>query len=81
VVVWVLWADMKPRNPDAGNDPLLDLQLRVARRADAIATGQPKMPGLDLHCWLVAEREVFGGGRSEPMTAPRPEEAVVPAHR
>lgn len=41
-------------------DPLLDLELRVARRADELARDLPQATQLNLHCWLCAEREVFG---------------------
>lgn len=38
---------------------MLDLELRVARRADELARTQQGRSGLNLHCWLVAEAEVF----------------------
>lgn len=40
-------------------DPLLDLEMRVARRADELARSQAMPTGLNLHCWLVAEAEVL----------------------
>jgi hypothetical protein len=43
-------------NPDA----LFEYELRVARRADELV-GKSGSRGLDLHCWLLAERDVFGG--------------------
>lgn len=42
-------------------DYLLALQLRVARRADELAQERQAPPGLNLHCWLLAEREVLSG--------------------
>jgi hypothetical protein len=41
-------------------DTLLELQLRVARRADELARDCATMAGLNLHCWLSAEREICG---------------------
>ena len=70
---------MKPRSPDVNHDQLIDLLLQVARRADAIARGQAKMPGLDLHCWLMAEREVLGNNSF--VTATRgPALGLAPSH-
>jgi hypothetical protein len=39
-------------------DPLLDLELQIARRADELA--KERASGLNLHCWLLAEREICG---------------------
>ena len=44
-------------------DPLLDLELRVARRADELARIQVENTALNLHCWLCAEQEIMGDGR------------------
>ena len=41
-------------------DELLELQLRVARRADELATARKTQTALNLHCWLMAETEVLG---------------------
>jgi hypothetical protein len=41
-------------------DELSRLQLLVARRADEIARDSTISTPLNLHCWLVAESEVFG---------------------
>ena len=46
----------QPAKPPA--DPLLELQLRVARRADEIARSQSSSPESS-HCWLLAETEVL----------------------
>ena len=40
-------------------DELSQLQLRVARRADEIAWASRLASGLNLHCWLLAEAEVW----------------------
>ncbi|HEY1108599.1 MAG TPA: hypothetical protein VGE76_08210 [Opitutaceae bacterium] len=40
-------------------DPLFDLELKIARRADELSAGQPAAPkGLNLNCWLHAELEI-----------------------
>ncbi|HWA10299.1 MAG TPA: hypothetical protein VG838_12670 [Opitutaceae bacterium] len=39
---------------------LFELELNVARKADEIARSRRFRTGLNLHCWLLAEREVFG---------------------
>jgi len=42
-------------------DPLVLLQLRVARRADRLAAAVAKgTRSLNLSCWIKAEEEVFG---------------------
>jgi hypothetical protein len=41
-------------------DPLSQLEWRVARRADEIARARHIDAPLNLHCWLVAETEVWG---------------------
>lgn len=46
---------------DVGSDPLLQLQLRVARRADEVARESASAPGLEWMAWIQAEREVFTG--------------------
>ena len=38
---------------------LLDLQLRVARRADELARTRESPTLLNLHCWMLAETEIF----------------------
>jgi hypothetical protein len=40
-------------------DPLLRLELDIARRADEIARESRLGSSLNLHCWLVAETEVL----------------------
>jgi hypothetical protein len=47
-----------PSSPEEA-DPLLDLEMRVARRADELARANTLSTGLNLHCWLVAEAEVL----------------------
>lgn len=40
-------------------DPLFDLELKIARRADELSAGQATAPkGLNLNCWLHAELEI-----------------------
>jgi len=47
--------------PDALRaDKLIELQLRVARRADEITREKRSSPGLNRHCWLLAEAEITG---------------------
>ncbi|HEX2861366.1 MAG TPA: hypothetical protein VHN79_06985 [Lacunisphaera sp.] len=45
---------------DPGPDPLLDLQLQVAHRADELAINYPDRTPLHLLCWLQAEKEILG---------------------
>ena len=51
---------MAPRETQP-DESLLTLQLRVARRADELARARVAPTGLNLHCWLLAEREVLNG--------------------
>lgn len=44
---------------DSLADPLSQLEWRVARRADEIAHARNVEAPLNLHCWLVAEMEVW----------------------
>ncbi len=46
-----------------GLDPLAELQLRVARRADQLATARRDRSLLNLPCWLQAEEEILGSMR------------------
>lgn len=39
-------------------DPLSQLQLRIARRADELVRDSPFATSLNLHCWLIAEAEL-----------------------
>jgi len=52
-------------NPDPGpglsRDVLLDLQLRIARRADELARIRETKIPCDLQCWLRAETEILCG--------------------
>jgi hypothetical protein len=52
---------MNPVDESGGEDGLLTLQLRVARRADELTRTRVGTPGLNLHCWLLAEREILSG--------------------
>lgn len=48
------------------DDPLVQLQLEVARRADELANHGTTRTSLNLHCWLQAEHEVLGASWSNP---------------
>jgi hypothetical protein len=53
---------MNPDDPKGTcSDRLLELKLRVARRADEIARARRIEQPLNLHCWLLAETEVLAG--------------------
>jgi hypothetical protein len=41
-------------------DPLLELQLQVARRADVLVASSPEKTPLNFRCWFQAEEEVLG---------------------
>ena len=41
------------------NERLFALELRVARRADALVEATQSIPRRSLECWLTAEREVL----------------------
>ena len=43
----------------ANSDDLVQLQLRVARRADELARGGDSTRSRDLQLWFQAERDVF----------------------
>jgi hypothetical protein len=40
-------------------DTLVDLEFRIARRADEISAALPPASGMNLYCWLKAEQEIF----------------------
>lgn len=68
--------------PPAGDpaDPLVLLQLRVARRADTLASilgGKPH--SLNLTCWLKAEEEVFGCSLALKSSPDEPGSPLVPS--
>jgi len=48
-------------------DLLLELELRIARRADELTGIQGVAGSLNLHCWLVAEHEVLS--RENPLAS------------
>lgn len=50
--------------PDVDTDSLIELQLQVARRADALAASIRAQGSLNLPCWLQAEEEILGLLRS-----------------
>ncbi len=49
----------RPQPSPISEDELLNLEMNVARRADALARGAPPDRGSDLAHWLQAEREVL----------------------
>lgn len=51
--------------PHAGDD-LFNLELAIARRADELARTHGGKGGLNLHCWCLAEREIFGKSMRDP---------------
>lgn len=51
-------------------DTLLELELRIARRADELTREKMATGTLNLQCWLVAEYEVLG--RDEHKIVPFP---------
>lgn len=53
--------------PPITSDPLFELELRIARRADELSAGQPAAPlSLNLNCWLHAELEICRSMRLMP---------------
>jgi hypothetical protein len=58
---------MDPRD-EVPSDPLSQLQLLVARRADDLALHARFATPLNLHCWLLAESELIdlSGARTKP---------------
>lgn len=63
-------------------DGLLTLQLRVARRADELARARVEFGRLNLHCWLLAEREVLretlNDWMAEPTAQPFAKDVTTP---
>jgi hypothetical protein len=56
------------------DDPLVDVQLQVARRADELAARPGMGTSLNLHCWLLAEREILGASVADSFSfSQRPE--------
>jgi len=41
------------------DETMFKLRLRIARRADEFAQAREDTAGLNVHCWLLAEREVL----------------------
>jgi len=60
----------RPQPSPVLEDELLNLEMNVARRADALARGASRDRGSDLAHWLQAEREVLAD-RLPPATARR----------
>jgi len=64
---------MNPTPPDTGSDDaLLQLQLRIARRADEIAREKNFEKQASSHCWLLAESEVLARESAKLLTDAMP---------
>jgi hypothetical protein len=61
---------MEPGTALETQEGLLDLQLRIARRADEFARDRFAPRGLNLHCWLLAEREILSGELADWIAEP-----------
>ena len=57
----------------SSHDPLQELQLRIARRADRLAASSPLRTRLNLHCWTEAEQEILGIPLEPPFLIPAAE--------
>lgn len=53
------------------SDELLELELRIARKADELVQLQTSTSALNLHCWLQAERAVLPAGFSDYTDQPQ----------
>ncbi len=52
------------------HDPLEEMELKIARRADQLAASSPLRTGLNLHWWTEAEREMLGTAWSPVFAVP-----------
>jgi hypothetical protein len=59
------------------HDPLEEVELKIARRADQLAASSPLRTGLNLHWWTEAEREMLGTSWSPALAAPGAESEVA----
>ena len=66
-----LLCDMSVQAEEFSVDPLFDVELEIARRADALARGARNGSALNLHCWLIAEAEVLGSPPEKISGEPR----------
>jgi hypothetical protein len=64
----------------SSHDPLQELELLIARRADRLASTSPLRTSLNLHCWTEAEREVLGRRVAPPFLVPASETAAKECH-
>src|SRR5882757_9251960 len=55
--------------PSLPSDPLVALQLQVARRADELAAARAVHTAFNLPCWLQAEQEILGNVGMDPIAA------------
>jgi hypothetical protein len=49
-----------PSNHTSTDEALLEMELKIARRADQFARELRRQSSLNLVCWLMAEAEVLG---------------------
>lgn len=61
---------------DVRPDKLFELQLAIARKADQLTLARASGPGLNLHCWLLAEAELLGGAVSDTLEPPAPKSSA-----
>jgi len=60
---------MNPTPPDVSSEDIfLQLQLRIARRADEIARDRELENRASSHCWLLAETEVLARESNKLLT-------------
>ena len=59
-------------------DPLSELEMRIARRADELAREHRLTTSLNLHCWLVAEAEIIGRNQGPVLKAMLSAERLTP---
>ena len=48
------------RTLETSLEPLTELELQIARRADELAATRLERSALNLACWLEAEQEILG---------------------
>jgi hypothetical protein len=70
---------MAPLPQSEKPDPLFELELRIARRADMLALERPQGSSLNLQCWLLAEMEILGPGAIDPPAMPTKRKMPVTA--
>lgn len=58
------------------SDPVFDVELEIARRADHLAKEHRDGENDSLECWLRAEAEVLGVAGARPVILPMQEEVT-----